>query len=76
MFMAGGWVFIESPPLAVASNNNAARIALDAYNKLMSQSFEPFRLKAARPHSLFIDKHGIDSEVSTDHATPAPHAEL
>lgn len=41
----------------------------------MSQSLGHFRVKAARPHSLVINKRSTKNVISTDRAIQAPHTE-
>lgn len=54
---------------------DSTRIALKAYYKLTLQISRIFLLKVIRTYSLVIDSSGIDNDVATNSATPAPQTE-
>lgn len=75
MFQPGDRAIFHRPSLAVTSDKDAARTALNSYNKLMPRNLGPFWVKALCPHSHVINKYDIDNVVLTDRAARAPPTE-
>lgn len=65
-------VFIDGPPLPSTQPEYVKQLAQFSYNKLMSQTFEPFHVVSVTPHMLAINKNGIYCTVTINRAPSAP----
>lgn len=74
-FQPGERLFINKAPFAAASDTDAARSALGAYNKLVSRGSKSICAKAVCLHLLLIDDRVMNNVDLAERAPQAPHTE-